>query len=183
MSGVSVADGGFEGEGGFLGLRVSGWCCREAGEIVQAEASAPDFGAELMEGLLGREASRRGGVHPLGAWQDSVGGGRTSEGAFGRQEEQGVGSDAEGRSGFDGMGTADLSLAQAQQSFLFTEIDFDAPALEVGLDEDRRIELFVRGEEKGGMAIEQLGTLAQAISERGDDDQLQDSIRARGTPH
>jgi hypothetical protein len=67
-SGIGVADGGCEGERGFLGLRGEVLGGGEAGEIIEAEASAPDFGAQLMDGLLGGDAGGGGSVDPLGAW-------------------------------------------------------------------------------------------------------------------
>ena len=45
------------------------------------------------------------------------------------------------------------------------------------------VEVFIGAEQKGGLAIKQLGAFAQAISERGDDDQLQDLVSAGGAPH
>ena len=121
------------------------------------------------------------GGHPLGARQQGVA--RVGEGALGGEEQQGVGSDAEGGGGFDGAGGADLGLAHAQQGFFLAEIDFDVPAVEVGFDDELGVEVGIGAEEKGGLAIEQLGTLAQAITEGGDDDQLQDLVGAGGAPH
>ena len=45
------------------------------------------------------------------------------------------------------------------------------------------VEVGIGAEQKGGLAIEQLGALAQAIGEGGDDDQLQDVVSAGGAPH
>src|SRR5208337_2924809 len=45
------------------------------------------------------------------------------------------------------------------------------------------VEVFIGAEQKGGFAIKELGALAQAISERGDDDELQDLVSTGGTPH
>ena len=51
-----VADGGFEGKGAFLRLRVAGEVGGEVGEMIETEATAPDLGAELLKGLLGGDA-------------------------------------------------------------------------------------------------------------------------------
>ena len=50
---MGVTDGRGKGEIVFPGLRVGGQAGREAGETLDAEAAAPDFGAELMNHLLG----------------------------------------------------------------------------------------------------------------------------------
>ena len=63
-SGIGIADGGGERERGFLRLRGRGEGSREAGEIVETEAVAPDFGAQLVEGLLGGEGVEgEAGIH------------------------------------------------------------------------------------------------------------------------
>ena len=131
--------------------------------MIEAEATAPDFGAELMDGLLGGDAGGGGSGHPLGAWQQGVAG--AAEGALGREEEQGVGSDGEGGGGLHRAGRSDLRLTCAEQGFLLAKIDFDVPAVEVSFDDKLGVEVGVGAEEKSGAAIEQLGTLTQAISE------------------
>src|ERR1022692_2327867 len=92
-SGIGVADGGCEGERGFLRLRGSREGGGEGGEILQAEAAAPDFGAQLMDGALSGDAGGGRSGHPFGARQESVAG--AGEGALGGEEKQGVGSDSE----------------------------------------------------------------------------------------
>ena len=75
-------------------------------------------------------------------------------------------------------------MAHAQQSFLLAKIDFDVPALEIGLDEEPRVELFIGTDQKGGLAIEELGAAAQPVSEGcDDDDQLQNLVGAGGASH
>ena len=120
-------------------------------------------------------------MDPLGARQQGLA--RIGEGALGGEQQQGVGGDAEGGGGFDRAGIAHLRLAHPQQSFFFAEINLDVPALDIGFDDDLGVEVFIGAEQKGGLTIKQLGALAQAISERGDDDQLQDLVSAGGTPH
>jgi len=149
--------------------------------MIEAESAAPDFGAQLVEGLLGRDAGRGRRANPFGAWEQGVG--RIPEGALGRQEQEGIGSDGEGGGGFDRVGAADLRLADSQQSFFFAKIHLDTPALEVGFDDRPRIEVRVGAEQERRLAIEQLGALAQAISEGSDDDQLQGLMGAGGAPH
>ena len=51
-SAIGVADGGSDRERAFLRLRGSREVGGEAGETFDAEAAAPDFGAELMNKLL-----------------------------------------------------------------------------------------------------------------------------------
>jgi hypothetical protein len=51
-SAVGVIDGRSERESAFLWLRCGRHVGREAGEIINAEAAAPDFGAKLMDELL-----------------------------------------------------------------------------------------------------------------------------------
>ena len=180
-SGISVADGRSEREREFLRLRGRGEAGREAGEIIEAESAAPDFGTQLMDGLLSGDAGGGRSGHPLGAWQQGVA--RAGKGALGSEEQQGVGSDGEGGGGFDGAGAADLRLAHAEQGFFLAEIDFDVPAVKVSFDDELGVEVFIGAEEKGGTAIEQLGTLAQAITEGGDDEELQHLVGAGGAPH
>ncbi len=74
-------------------------------------------------------------------------------------------------------------MAHAQQGFLLAEIDLYLPARDVGLDDELGVQVFIRADQKGGLAIEQFGTLAQAVSQGGDDDQLQDLVGAGGAPH
>jgi hypothetical protein len=74
-------------------------------------------------------------------------------------------------------------LAHAEQGFLLAEIDLHVPAGDIGFDKDLRVKTFIRANEKGGLAIKQFGALAQAVSEGGDDDQLQDLVSAGGAPH
>jgi hypothetical protein len=52
-SGISVKYSGSKRERAFLGLRVGRQIRVEAGETIDAETTAPDFGAELMDELLG----------------------------------------------------------------------------------------------------------------------------------
>ena len=148
---------------------------------MEAEASAPDFGAQLMDGLLSGDMGGGGRGNPLGTGQQGVA--RSGKGLLGGEEQQGVRSHGEGGGGFDGTGAADLRLAHAEQGFFLTEIDFDVPALEVGFDNEPGVELFIGADEKGRITIEELRAFAQAISERGDDDQLQNLVGAGGAPH
>ena len=105
------------------------------------------------------------------------------EGSLGGQQQQGVGGHAEGGSGLDGARSAHLCLADAEQGFLLAEIDLHVPARDIGLDDDLGVQVFIRADQKGGLAIKQFGTFAQAVSERGDDDQLQHLVSASGAPH
>jgi len=146
------------------------------GEIIQAESAAPDLGAQLVDGLLGGDAGSGGRPDPLGAGQQVLAG--IGEGALGSQEEQGVGGYAECRSGLDGARVPHLGLAHAQQGFLLAEIDLHVPASDIGVDEELGVEVFIRADEKGGLAIEQFGTLAQAVSQGSDDDELQRLVSA-----
>jgi hypothetical protein len=68
-SGIGVAGGGGKVERGFLRLRGRREAGREAGEIVEAEAAAPDLRAQLMDSLLSGDAGGRRSWHPLGARQ------------------------------------------------------------------------------------------------------------------
>ena len=149
--------------------------------MVETESAAPNFGAELLQGLLGGEVASRRRLTPLGPRQPA--GRRVVAGALGSEEQEGVSSDAEGRGGFHRLGGADLGLADAQQGFLVAKVDFDAPTMQVGFDEAWGGEVRVSAKQKGGLAVEQLGALAQAITKGSDDDQLQHLARASRAPH
>ena len=148
---------------------------------MEFEAAAPDFGAELVDGLLGGDASAGRSGDPLGARQQPAA--RIGKGALRGEKQQSVGGDGEGGSGLDRALATDLCLADAQQSFLVAEIDFDVPALEVSFNDGAGIELLVGADQKGRIAVEQPGTPAQAISERSDDDQLQHAVGTGRAPH
>ena len=177
-SAIGGADRRGERERGFLRLRGRVVGGREAGEILPAESSPPDLGAPWIDRLLGGEAGGGGGGNPLGAWPPRPA--RISQGASGSEAQQGVRGHAEGGGGFDRAWATDLRLAHPQPSFLFAKIDFDAPALQVGFDEQRRVEVFIRTDQEGGLAVEQFGTLAQAIALGSEDDQLQGEGGAGG---
>ena len=80
-------------------------------------------------------------------------------------------------------GAADLRLADAEQGFFLAEINFDVPAVKVSFDDALGVEVLVGAEEKGGTAIEQLGTLTQAISQGSNNDELQNLMGSGGAPH
>ena len=149
--------------------------------MVESESAAPDFGAQLLKGLLGGDMGSGRRLTPLGAGQPA-GGRRAEAGARGGEEEEGVGGDAEGGGGLHRGGGADLRLADAQQGFLFAKVDFDAPAMEVGFNEALGVKIGVGANQEGGLAVEELGALAQAIAEGSDDDQLQELIHPGGAP-
>jgi hypothetical protein len=98
-------------------------------------------------------------------------------------QQQGVGSDGEGGGGLHRADATDLRLTGAEQSFLFAKGDFDVPAMKVSFDGELGFWVFIRSGEKSGATIKQLGTLARAISEGGDDNELQRLAGANGVPH
>jgi hypothetical protein len=60
---------------------------------------------------------------------------------------------------------ADLALRDPDQGFLIAVIALNLPAIDVGLHEGEQIQLGVSADQKGGLPVEKLGTLAEAIAE------------------
>src|ERR1017187_7969829 len=58
----------------------------------------------------------------------------------------------------------------------------DLPAIHVGLHQCLQVQFRIGADEKGRLAIEQLGAFAQPVTERFDDHQLQAQIGARLAP-
>ncbi len=63
-----------------------------------------------------------------------------------------------------GGGGTDVGVARADEGFFLAEVDLDAPAPEGGLEEF--FEAHVR------IGAEEFGSLAQAVGERGDDEEV-----------
>ena len=70
-------------------------------------------------------------------------------------------------------GGADVGVARADEGFFLAEVDLDAPAPEVGLEEFFEAHVWIGAEE--------FGPLAQAVCERGDDEKVvKDGVFAIG---
>ena len=69
-----------------------------------------------------------------------------------------------------------LALRDPEQGFLIAVIALNLPAMHVGLEEGFQIQLRVGADEKGGLPVEKLGALAEAIAEGFDDQQAQGEV-------
>jgi hypothetical protein len=66
---------------------------------------------------------------------------------------------------------APLALRNPEEGFLVAVIALNLPAIDVSLQEGFQIQLRVGANQKGGLTVEKLGTLAEAIAEGFDDQQ------------
>lgn len=107
----------------------------------------------------------------------SAGGGRQAAALRAGQQrgdpQQGVSGDGDRGQVLVGGGGADVGVAGADEGFFLAEVDLDAPAPEVGLEEFFEAHVRIGAEEVGGLAVEEFGILAQAVAERGDDEESQ----------
>lgn len=90
-------------------------------------------------------------VSPFGRGKTALGKGTDS---VGRQQEEGVGGDAESGDRLSGSRVSDLSLTDAEESFFIAEVDLDIPAPEVGLEELPGGEGGIGTYEISGLAVE-----------------------------
>ena len=82
----------------------------------------------------------------------------------------------------NGMGIANARLADSQQCFLITEVDFDSPPPEIGLKDLREGKRGIGADQIGWLSVEQMTALARTIGLWGDDDQTQGSLSSGHTP-
>ena len=80
----------------------------------------------------------------------------------------------------DGLFGPDLSLADTEHIFFVLLIDFDFPAIEVGLEHLNRIGSRIGDQQGSGLAIEPMPVIV--IGQRGDDDQAEGPALSAAPP-
>ena len=80
------------------------------------------------------------------------------------------------------MGIPNLPLGHSQQRFLIAVIAFDLPAINICLNQRLQVQLQVSADQKRRLAVQQLGTVAQPITQRLDHDHLERQVDARFAP-
>ena len=149
--------------------------------MVKTESAAPNFGAKLMDQLLCGNARPLGGGGPFGLRQEAVR--ATGKSALGGNQQHGIGCDGKSWGCLDGCLIVNLGLANAEQGLFISEVDFDVPALEISFNDFACGHGRVSADQKGGLAIQQLGTFAETVGEWCDDDELKSLMGSGGTPH
>jgi hypothetical protein len=81
-----------------------------------------------------------------------------------------------------GLGIARLCLSYPDDAFFIVVVDFDLPAIDTGLNQRLQVEGRIGPGEERGLAVEESGTLAQAMPGGFDDDQKQRLIMAGLAP-
>jgi len=153
--------------------------CDEAGEIVEAQATPPDFDTKLLEKSLGGDAASLG-RGPSGLRDEA---GRAGiEGLVGSDKEQGVGEYGESGCGLHGADVTDLRLSDSKKRLFVPETNLDVPALEVGLYDQGRIEGGIGADEKGRPTVVERSLLSGPVGERGDDNQQEGAVGACSAP-
>jgi len=101
--------------------------------MIEAESAAPDFCAKLMEKLLCGGAGAFGTGGPFGLRQESDVG--TAESQMPGDQQHAVSGNCKGGSGLHRCDVSHFSLSHTEKGFFVSEVDFDIPALKVGLND------------------------------------------------
>ena len=132
----------------------------------------PQLTSQLPNEFLGRSTGRRRMGLPLGRGRRR-GTRRRPSGPRRGQQQEGVAGDGKGRLTFHGLRRPKLSLAHADDLFFVSMIDLDFPSPKVILKELIECQMGVGTDQEGRLSIEHLACLAEAIADRGDDQQTQ----------
>ena len=132
----------------------------------------PHLTSQLPNEFLGRSTGRRRMGLPLGRGRRR-GTRRRPSGPRRGQQQEGVAGDGKGRLTFHGLRRPKLSLAHADDLFFVSMIDLDFPSPKVILKELIECQMGVGTDQEGRLSIEHLACLAEAIADRGDDQQTQ----------
>lgn len=139
-------------------------------EILHAQGLAPEFGPNLLNHVHSGGAGFGCWFSPFWQWQRAVAFFKSS---IGGEDEDCVGEGCKLRLCLNGVLISDLSFSDSDDLFFITDIHFDFPSPDKGLDERFQRRMDFGGNKERWFAVQELAPFARAISEWSDDNQAQ----------
>ena len=118
---------------------------------MEAETTAPDIGAQLVNELLRGHARVLFADGPFGRRQHAVS--AICKGFLSGNEEHGIRGHRQSRGRIDRALVSHLCFSGPEQRFFITEVDFYIPALQITLDDPLYIQSRIGTDEEAGLAV------------------------------